>query len=425
MDIKKQTQGDRVEIQVAGRMDGYWADHLGTALDEAIREGSHQISLDLSEVPFMSSAGIRVLVRCYKQLRAIQGTLTIPSASEQVKKVIALSGLKDTLLADLRSPSAAPVVPAEPASAAPPPRRMEQVERPEGTYEVYTLEAEAKLKARMVGNPALLRGSQFRKENCVARAFPETAYAVGVGALGDRYEDCEGRFGEFLSASGAVAYLPTDGTNVPDYFVPAHSSVPEVQLCYAAAFAGPFAKMARFEAKKDAGSLGLTRLVEAGLEFSGAKRVGIVMVAETAGLMGAALRRPPTQAATGSAPFEFPEVRKWLSFTAERAFGRSLTLVVGIAVLGDAGALGAVLRPLGPKAELTGHFHGAAFTYRPVQKGEIDLKGTVRSLFETQSLQGVLHLLGDDRSIAGAGESEFVRGAFWIGPVSEISTEGT
>jgi hypothetical protein len=245
-----------------------------------------------------------------------------------------------------------------------------------------------------------------------------------VGALGDSFEDCEGRFGEFLAASGAVAYLPTDGTNVPDYFVPAHSSVPEVQVCYAAAFVGPFAKMARFKAKKDAGPLGLRPLVEAGLEFTGAKRLGFVMVAETTGLMGAALRRPPTQAASDRAPFEFPDVRKWLTFTAERAFARSLTLVVGIATQGDPGALGPVLRPLGPKPDLVGHFHAAAFTYRPVQKGEIDLKETVRSLFETQSLQGVLHLLGDDRSIAGAGESEFVRGAFWVGPLAEVSTEG-
>lgn len=422
MEIKKQIEGDRVEIQVVGRMDGYWADHLGAALDEVIREGSHQISLDLSEVPFLSSAGIRVLVKCFKQLHAIQGSLLIPRASEQVKRVIALSGLKDTLLTSPRPPSATPAAPTP--AAAPAARRGEMVEKAGGTFEMFTLAAGARLNARLVGNPALLRGCQFRKEDCRSCAFPETAFAMGVGALGDGFEDCEGRFGEFLAAAGAVAYLPTDGTNVPDYFVPAHSSVPEVQICYAAAFAGPFARMARFEAKKDAGPLGLTSLVEAGLEFAGAKRLGMVMVAETAGLMGAALRRPPTKISSERAPFEFPEVRQWLSFTAERAFARSLTLVVGIAAQGDAGALSTALRPLGPKPDLVGHFHAAAFTYRPVQRGEIDLKDTVRSLFETQSLQGVLHLLGDDRSIAGAGESEFVRGAFWVGSLSEISTEG-
>lgn len=423
MDIKKQALADHVEMQVIGRMDGYWADHLGTALDEVIREGSHQVHLDLSQVPFMSSAGIRVLVKCYKQLQAIHGSLVISNASEQVKKVIALSGLKDVLLPGTL-PTAEKLSP-QPAPAAPPVRRSEQFEMSGGTFEVFPLAAGSLLTARVIGNPGLLRGRQFRKEDCRARAFPDYAAAVGVGALGDSFEDSEGRFGEFLAAAGAVAYLPTDGTNVPDYFVPAGPSVPDVQVCYAAAFEGAFAKMARFEMKKDAGFLGLTQLVEAGLKIAGAERVGMVMVAESAGLMGAALRRPPTQAVSPRASFEVPEIRNWLMFTAERAYARSLTLVVGIAARGDAGALSPVLRPLGAKPDLLGHFHAAAFTYRPVQKGEIDLKSTVRSLFETQSLEGVLHLLGDDRSIAGAGESEFVRGACWIGPIADITTEGT
>jgi len=34
------------------------------------------------------------------------------------------------------------------------------------------------------------------------------------GRSGEHFEDCQGRFGEFIAAGGAVAYLPTDGTNV-------------------------------------------------------------------------------------------------------------------------------------------------------------------------------------------------------------------
>ena len=42
---------------------------------------------------------------------------------------------------------------------------------------------------------------------------------------------------------------------------------------------------------------------------------------------------------------------------------------------------------------------------------------TVRSLFEDESLLGLLHLIGDDRESSGVSESEFVRGACWIGPI--------
>jgi anti-anti-sigma factor len=415
MDIKKHILGNRAEIQVIGRMDAYWAPHLRTALNDTVRQGSHEISLDLSEVNFMSSVGLGVLVECYNQLQAIRGDLIISSASEQVQKLIRLSGLEDMLLAKTKSAPAGPGEGSHPPAISAPDKRLE---RPEGTFELFSLSQGARLNASLIGDPALLRGCKFQKQNCTTQAFEESTFALGVGTLGDNYEDCEGRFGEFLAAAGAVAYLPTDGTNVPDYFVPAGSSAANVQVCYAAKFQGSFAKMARFESNKEVRAITLSQLAQAGLEFAGAEQLGIVIIAETAGLIGAALRRPPTRPVSGNAPFEFPEVRSWLTFTAERAYAHSMALVVGLVSHGKAGPLGEMLRPIGPEPGIAGHFHAAACTYRHLQRGEINLKDTVRSLFDNGSLQGVLHLLSDNRPLEGVGESEFVRGAIWIGPLS-------
>jgi len=44
----------------------------------------------------------------------------------------------------------------------------------------------------------------------------------------------------------------------------------------------------------------------------------------------------------------------------------------------------------------------------------------VRALFEGQSLEGILHLLTDDRGGMNR-ESEFVRGACWIAPISKFA----
>lgn len=415
MDIKKHTLGDRAEIQVIGHLDAYWAPQLGAALNDTVRQGSHEISLDLSEVDFMSSAGLGVLLGCYKQLHAIRGTLVISKASDQVVKLINLSGLKELLLPETKvaAEGAVAVHPAPPS-----PVRGKRFERPEGTFELFSLSQGSKLHASLIGDPALLRGCRFQKQNCSTHAFGESTFAVGVGTPGDRYEDCERRFGEFLAAAGAVAYLPTDGTNVPDYFVLAGSSVANVQVCYAAIFQGHFANMARFESNKDERAVTLSQLAQAGLELAGAEQLGMVIVAETTGLVGAALRKPPGKSVSDRAPFDFPEIRRWLTFTAERAYAHSLALVVGIVNRGDPGPLEAMLRPLGGETDLTGHLHAAAFTYHHLQKGEIDLKDTVRSLFDNDSLQGVLHLLSDNRPMEGVGESEFVRGAIWMGPIS-------
>jgi hypothetical protein len=75
------------------------------------------------------------------------------------------------------------------------------------------------------------------------------------------------------------------------------------------------------------------------------------------------------------------------------------------------------VRPLGADGQLVGHFHAAAFSFRPFKKGRLPLAETVRRLFEDTGVQGVLHLLHDARPVVGVGQSEFSRGACWIGAI--------
>ena len=438
MEIAKRTSGGLVELEVRGRLDGYWADHLASALDEEIRQGSHHVRLDLSRVDFLSSAGIGVLVKFYNQLKNIRGSLSVSKSSEQVRKVLEISGLKDVLLAKTAPAggSSAGAAGAPNATAAKPPpvsRPARRIEKPGATFEVHTLAAESSLRCRVVGDPGLLQGFRFGKEQCRTLEFPDSTFAIGLGGLGERFEDCQGRFGEFIATAGAVTYLPTDGTNVPDFLVAAGTSVPDVQVCYAIACEGssaqPFSHLVRFEAKKEAGSVTLADLVTVGLDITETHALGLVMIAESAGLVGAALRRSPALASE-SAPFQFPQVRDWLTFTAERAYTRSVTLAAGVAARGDPGPLAPMIRPLTQAAAdagppIAGHFHAAAFSYRPVEKGEIDLRAAVRALFEEQALEGILHLLSDERAILGAGQSEFVRGACWLAPISQVAQEGS
>jgi len=413
MEITEQSLGAGLEMRVKGRLDSYWADPLARRLDEVIRGGMHQITLDLSEVVYLSSAGIRVLVKFYKQLQGIQGSFIVSNSSEPVKTVLEMAGLNTLLLAGAISS-------AVPSSA---PERVKRLERGNATFEIFECAPGASLTCRTVGDPEMLLGCRFGEEHCQTLSFPEAEFAVGLGAFGNGFTDCRNRFGEFLAVAGAAAYLPTDGTNVPDYLVAAGTFVPVLEVLYCLTCEGQFAHLIRFETKKGAPSVTLTELVETCLEIAGTEVAGMVMVAESAGLMGAALRRSPALQASENAPFAHPQIREWLSFTAERAYSRSLALVAGVAIGTEHLALAPLVRPLDKEPRPAGHFHAAAFSYRPLQKGELDMKTTVTTLFEAETLQGVLHLLGDSREIVGAGQSEFIRGACWVGPIVEIRTE--
>ncbi len=413
MEITEHPLGAGLELRVKGRLDSYWADPLARRLDEVIRGGMHQLTLNLSEVTYLSSAGIRVLVKFYKQLQGIQGSFTVSNPSEPVKTVLELVGLGTLLLAGA-TPSPAPSSTLE---------RVRRLERGNAAFEIFEHAPGASLTCQAIGDPELLLGCRFGEEHCQTLSFPETEFAVGLGAFGNGFADCRNRFGEFLAAAGAAAYLPTDGTNVPDYLVAAGTFVPTLEVLYCLACEGRFAHLIRFEVKKDALSVTFSELVGACLEVAGTEVAGVVMVAESAGLTGAALRRSPALGASENAPFAHPQIREWLSFTAERAYSRSLALVAGVATGTAHPALAPLVRPLNKEPWPAGHFHAAAFSYRPLQKGELDVRTTVATLFEAETLQGVLHLIGDGREIVGAGQSEFIRGACWVGPVTEIRTE--
>jgi anti-anti-sigma factor len=410
MEIKRTPVGNTMEVRVAGRLDAYWSDHLTRALDEVVRAGSHRIRLDLAEVTYISSMGLRVLVQFHQELERLRGTFLVSNPSEPVKRVIAMARLDALLLAETEP---APVS----QLSAQAPRLLT---RPSVGFQVRRLERDASLQCRVSGKPELLEGCRFGAEHSRTQHFPASTIGLGLGAFGHSFEDSQERFGEFMAVAGGAAYQPTDGSNVPDYLLAEGNFVPELQVLYGIRCEGTFSHLARFEAAPDASAATFTEIVDACLEIAGGGAAGVAIVAESAGLVGAALRRSPAAPnAAAGAPFRHPEVRRWLSFTTERAFPHSLAVVAGVVARAPATELQPLLRPIGA---LWGHFHAAAFSYRPLKKGRIDLESTVRSLFGAESLLGVLHLLGDDRQGTSA-ESEFVRGACWIAPISEIVAE--
>src|SRR6059036_843033 len=133
-------------------------------------------------------------------------------------------------------------------------------------------------------------------------------------------------------------------------------------------------------------------------------------------MVGATLRRSPVLA-NGQPPLDFPAVRDWLSFTTERTDERNLALVVGFAEREPRPGSAAFLRPIGPGTKAQGHFHAAVFPYRPLPKGNVNLRETITSLLGTESARTVMHLLSDEREFEGVGQTELMRGACWAGPL--------
>lgn len=409
MEITRKTAGETLELRLQGRLDAHWSDFVGNAIAEAIRGGHHRIELHLAAVDYLSSAGLRTLLTAYKQLKAVKGSLAVTQPSEGAHKILRLAGVAELLVAT-PTPVAAP-------STSSTPRR---VEHDDTVFDVFEQAPGAVLHAKLAGRPGKLASEAFTASDSLRMAFPDGTLGLGLGAFGTDFEDCRGRFGEFLAAAGAAATLPTDGSDVPDWVLTEGALVPELQVLYGVTARGRFARMIRFDVKAEPrGSLGLGRLVERALEINGTPDAAVVILAEAAGIVGAALRQSPGK---DPAPerLGFPQARDWIQFNTERTTGRSLMLAVGVASTQPSAGLLPFVRPMGFGSPVHGHFHAAIFPYRPVQRGSLDLTTAVSELLSLESAQGLLHLLADDRPFEGSGQTEVMRGACWIGPIAAI-----
>ena len=409
MEIKrKKEQGFEVLI-LDGRLDAYWSDHLDIELTKCIRDGIYKLRIDMSAVSYISSAGIRVLLQSYKKLNKINGVFNLVNISKNVETVLKLSGI-EALLKPIETEVPSDITPAS---------EIRKFETQQAIFEIFTEDKTKKLACELTGNFDLLLNNNFNSDTNDSIEISQNTYALGIGAFGDGFKDCKGRYGEFLALRGAVSYLPTDGTNVADFQLAHGSYLPKINTLYGASCRGEFESMSRFETIKDKGSVYLSNLIEAGFEISGHETIGIAIIAESAGIVGANLIKSPVLATSDNNIFSFPNIQECISFTSEKSYIGSLAVIFGIASKNQTGELSTFLRPIGN--DFSGHFHAMVFSYEPLMKGKLDLNETIKNLFERQSLQTVIHLLIDDREIVGAGESEFIRGGLWISPLQSIS----
>ena len=93
IDIKK--NGQEVTLTIAGRLDTLTA----PALDKVVNDEAHGASgiiMDMKELEYISSAGLRVLLGTHKKMQRV-GFLRLTNVGESVMEVLEMTGFADIL----------------------------------------------------------------------------------------------------------------------------------------------------------------------------------------------------------------------------------------------------------------------------------------------------------------------------------------
>jgi anti-sigma B factor antagonist len=93
MDIVTQDYKRVAVVSVTGRVDSATAPDLESKLRELVDGGKTQLVLDLKNVEYMSSAGLRAMVSTLKSVKRVNGDLRLANPSPRVEEVLRLAGL--------------------------------------------------------------------------------------------------------------------------------------------------------------------------------------------------------------------------------------------------------------------------------------------------------------------------------------------
>ncbi len=95
MTITKNKDGEKLTLALNGRLDTVSSPLLETALKEDA-DGISELELDFSELAYISSAGLRVLLSAQKAM-AGKGSMTIRNVCPDIMEIFEITGFSDIL----------------------------------------------------------------------------------------------------------------------------------------------------------------------------------------------------------------------------------------------------------------------------------------------------------------------------------------
>jgi uncharacterized protein (TIGR02172 family) len=94
VNITTEKSGDKLEIKLDGRLDGVAAPSLDAKL---VLDGARELVLDFAKCHYISSAGIRSVLKAHQAMAKAQGKMVVTNVSPHVREVFDLTGLSDMI----------------------------------------------------------------------------------------------------------------------------------------------------------------------------------------------------------------------------------------------------------------------------------------------------------------------------------------
>lgn len=92
MEIQEEKKDEAIIFSLKGRLDSATSGQVEEKIIHSIENGTNNVILDFSLLDYISSAGIRVLVHCHKEIEKKHGHIMLASVPKPIENVLYITG---------------------------------------------------------------------------------------------------------------------------------------------------------------------------------------------------------------------------------------------------------------------------------------------------------------------------------------------
>jgi anti-anti-sigma factor len=300
-------------LVLTGRIDGTSSPEIEHALDDLAVAGRRRIVCDFASVTHVSSAGLRVFLSSQQRLSKAGGEIILCALTDAIRKVFELSGFTRLFrviddLEKIDSDTSSTLQPTAPHVA--------ESERLGAAIRHLTIPNAAKGKLRAIGGKSKLATSTYGKDDVQSVDPAGLRYGIGLATTGESYDEYRSYFGEAVVLNNSIWYYPAAAQSAVDYVeYNAGLRNADYRFLHGCAFSGSFTDVLSITC----GESHLTIDELAGIvdEFVPGGPLGIVILAESKGLMAMRLKKVPVadnRPADGAEVFAPQHFASWFDY---------------------------------------------------------------------------------------------------------------
>jgi anti-anti-sigma factor len=91
------TENGIAQLEVEGEVDAHTSRELDRVLKDLLAQGHFRLALDASQMGYISSAGLRVILLAHREARQLGGEVRVFGPSAQVRRVFEIAGFDELL----------------------------------------------------------------------------------------------------------------------------------------------------------------------------------------------------------------------------------------------------------------------------------------------------------------------------------------